>query len=83
MVAGGVSGAWIGAVAATWTDTGIPDDTLKSIGAMIKNGMSAVVVLTEAKWAENVQELLLDNGGSLIPIEDDENNQAETAEAET
>ena len=83
VVAGGVTGAWIGAVADASTDTGIPDDTLRAIGAMITSGMSALVVMVEAKWIETVQEFLVDEGGSLIEVNGSEADDTNAEDEET
>lgn len=66
VVIGGAAGALVGGIAAKVIDMGIPDDRLKEIGGSLLPGSSAVVVILEENWAEDVQQRLELQGARVV-----------------
>ena len=63
---GGIAGAVVGGIAAKKIDTGIPDERILEIAAALKPGTSAIMVIVEQRWFENVHMHLEEAGAELL-----------------
>jgi uncharacterized membrane protein len=66
MLVGGAAGAAIGGIAGKVIDTGIPDDRLREIGALIAANTSALVAMVEPGQAESLRAALAQGGGTTL-----------------
>jgi uncharacterized membrane protein len=66
MLIGGATGAAIGGLAGKVIDTGIPDDRLREIGALLAANTSAIVAMVEPGQAEPLLAAISQGGGTTI-----------------
>jgi uncharacterized membrane protein len=83
MVVGGAAGAAIGGLAGKLIDTGIPDDRLREIGAMLAPNTSAIIAMVEPGQAEPLLAALAQGGGTTMaqPLAADVPDQLRAAQA--
>ena len=66
VIGGGAIGAYYGSIAAATVDSGIPNEALEEIGAMLPVGGSALVVLTSEESARVIEEEVRKLGGQVV-----------------
>jgi uncharacterized membrane protein len=66
MIVGGATGAAIGGLAGKLIDTGIPDERLREIGALLAPNTSAIVAMVEPGKAEALLAALAQGGGTTL-----------------
>jgi uncharacterized membrane protein len=66
MLIGGATGALIGGVGGKLIDTGIPDERLKEIGALLGPNTSALVALVDPAQAGPLLDALAQGGGTNL-----------------
>jgi uncharacterized membrane protein len=66
MLVGGATGALIGGLAGKYIDTGIPDERLREIGALLAPNTSAVVAMVAPGQAQQLLDALAQGGGTTL-----------------
>jgi uncharacterized membrane protein len=66
MLIGGAAGAAIGGFAGKLIDTGIPDDRLREIGALLAPNTSAIVAMVEQDRVQPLLAALAQGGGTTL-----------------
>lgn len=66
MLVGGATGAVIGGLSGKLIDTGIPDERLREIGALLAPNTSAIIAMVEPGQAQPLLAALAQGGGKTI-----------------
>lgn len=62
----GAAGALIGGLAAKLRDSGFSDERLKTVGASLKPGTSAIIAVIEHKWVAQLEEEMAEAGADVL-----------------
>ena len=62
----GAAGALIGGLAAKLRDSGFSDERLKTVGASLKPGTSAIIAIIEHKWVAELEEEMAEAGADVL-----------------
>jgi uncharacterized membrane protein len=62
----GAAGALIGGLAAKLRDSGFSDERLKTIGASLKPGSSAIIAIIEHKWVAELEREMEEAGADVL-----------------
>jgi len=62
----GAAGALIGGLAAKLRDSGFSDERLKTIGASLKPGTSAIIAIIEHKWVAELEKEMAEAGADVL-----------------
>ena len=62
----GAAGALIGGLAAKLRDSGFSDERLKTVGASLKPGTSAIIAIIEHKWVAELEKEMAEAGADVL-----------------
>jgi uncharacterized membrane protein len=62
----GAAGALIGGLAAKLRDSGFSDERLKTVGASLKPGTSAIIAVIEHKWVAELEKEMAEAGADVL-----------------
>jgi uncharacterized membrane protein len=62
----GAAGALIGGLAAKLRDSGFSDERLKTVGASLKPGTSAIIAVIEHKWVAELENEMAEAGADVL-----------------
>jgi uncharacterized membrane protein len=62
----GAAGALIGGLAAKLRDSGFSDERLKTVGASLKPGTSAIIAIIEHKWVAELENEMAEAGADVL-----------------
>jgi uncharacterized membrane protein len=62
----GAAGALIGGLAAKLRDSGFSDERLKTVGASLKPGTSAIIAIIEHRWVEELEKEMAEAGADVL-----------------
>jgi uncharacterized membrane protein len=62
----GAAGALIGGLAAKLRDSGFSDERLKTVGASLKPGTSAIIAIIEHKWVAEMEREMAEAGADVL-----------------